>query len=96
MKIEYGEFIKFCRGQIGKSIDTIGGRSSYTLVLVNPERIGYKLSTGNIRYNEKVRVQKALDRYEQTRSFKTTEYTGFTRAASYILPLIKLYVNNKK
>ena len=96
MVIDYSDFIGFCERLTGSEITTAGGRSSFTLLSANSDRIEYKLSTGKIRRNERVRVQRALEIYEQTHSFKTTDYTSSTQAASYLLPLIKLYLESEQ
>lgn len=70
MVIEYNDFISFCGTLLGRQIPTIGKRSHFTVLSVNVDRIEYKISTGNPRYTERVRIQKVLDRYEKTHSFK--------------------------
>jgi hypothetical protein len=92
MAIEYDDFIDFCKKLIGKQISTIGKRSNFTVVSVNADRIGYKLSTGKQRYTERVRIQKVLDTYENTHSLKVVDYNSFTMASSYTLSLVKLYL----
>lgn len=92
MVIEYDDFIDFCKKLIGKQISTIGKRSYFTVVSVNVDRIGYKLSTGKQRYTERVRIQKVLDTYENTHSLKVEDYNSFTMASSYTLSLVKLYL----
>ena len=92
MVIEYDDFIDFCKKLIGKQISTIGKRSYFTVVSVNVDRIGYKLSTGKQRYTERVRIQKVLDTYENTHSLKVVDYNSFTMASSYTLSLVKLYL----
>ena len=92
MVIEYNDFISFCGALLGRQIPTIGKRSHFTVLSVNVDRIGYKISTGNPRYTERVRIQKVLDRYEKTHSFKVKDYSDFTWASSYTLSLVKLYL----
>ena len=95
MKIEYDSFIDFCRTLVGKTLRTIGGNTTFKVTSVSSDRISYELSNGNIRRNERIRIQRALDRFEEINSLKTTEYIGFTQAASYILALIREYLNKK-
>ena len=95
MVIEYDDFIDFCKSLIDRQIPTIGKRSYFTVVSVNVDRIEYKLSTGKLRYTEKVRIQKVLDTYENTHSLKVADYNDFTWASSYTLPLVILYLKNK-
>lgn len=92
MAIEYKDFISFCETLLGREIPTIGKRSRFTVLSVNADRIGYKISSGKSRYTERVRIQKVIDRYEETHSFKVKNYRDFTWASSYTLSLVELYL----
>ncbi len=96
MKIEYDSFIDFCKTLEGKTISTIGGKSSFKVTTVRYDRISYELLNGKPRHTERVRIQKALERFAETGSLKTTNYTKFTQASSYTLALIREYINKKK
>ena len=92
MVIEYNDFIRFCGTLLGRQIPTIGKRSYFTVLSVNADRTRYRTSTGRPRDTKRIRIQKVLDRYEETHYFKVKDYSDFTWASSYTLPLVKLYL----
>jgi hypothetical protein len=91
MVVQYNAFIKFCKEQIGKEFPTIGKRSSFKVESVNEHSINYLLSTGNERVTERGIIQKILDKYEETHSFKVKDYKDISFAASYTLSLLSLF-----
>jgi len=89
--INIDSFMEFCRSLEGSKLKTVGGRSEFELSSVQHNKLCYKVSTRKIRDHTRRRIQMVLDRYNKTKSLKTTDYQGITFNASSILALIRLY-----
>jgi hypothetical protein len=93
MQIDYDSFINFCRGKVGVSLDTIGrSEKTFKLLSVTIYEMGYRISTGRILTDKKESIQRVINRFEETGSYKTSDYTDITRMSSYTLALVRLFV----
>jgi hypothetical protein len=86
----------FCKGKQKQSLSTIGGKSSFELSSVEEnERLVFTVSTRKQRSSGRNYIQKVLDHYAMTGSLEPGDYISITMNASYILRLIKLYLENQ-
>lgn len=90
--IDIDSFIEFCKPLVGSKLKTVGGRAWFTLSCAQYNKLCYTpVSTRKLREHTRKRIEMVLDRYNKTKSLKTTAYEGITFNASSILALIKLY-----
>jgi hypothetical protein len=90
--INIDSFIDFCKSLVGSKSKTVGGRAWFILSCAQYNKLCYTpVSTGKLREHTRRRIEMVLNRYNKTKSLKTTDYEGITFNASSVLALIKLY-----
>lgn len=92
-KIDADDFIAFCKNFEGQTIPTLGKRAKFTVAVTEEGLVFTPLSKP--RQHTKAYVEKVLSRYAQDGSMSASDYR-FTVNASYMLPLVALYVERKK
>jgi hypothetical protein len=90
--IEIDSFIEFCKPLVGSKFKTVGGRAWFELSCAQDNKLCYTpQSTLKLREHTRRRIEMVLERYNKTKSLKTTDYKGITFNAPSVLALIKLY-----
>lgn len=93
--IGFHSFVFFCKGLVGKILPTADGRAKFKLTLVQNGCLSYTpLSTRKIRHDDKNCIERVLAHYAASKSLRPKDYTNITVNASYILTLIKLYIDS--
>jgi len=76
-------------------LPTVGGRSEFTLSSIGNDRLDWTVSTKKLRYSVRNYIQRYLQHYAMTKSFRPVDYKGLKLTeASYILTLIRLYLKH--
>lgn len=90
--INIDSFIEFCKPLVGSKFKTVGGRAWFILSCAAYNKLCYTpVSTGKLREHTRRRIEMVLNRYNKTKSLKTTDYNDISRNASFVLALIRLY-----
>jgi hypothetical protein len=90
--INIDSFMEFCKSLVGSKIKTVGGQASFILSGAQYNKLSYApVSTRKPRDHTRRRIQMVLDRYNKTKSLRTTDYKGISVNEPYILALIRLY-----
>ena len=96
-KIAYAPFMEFCKTHIGRELPTIGGKAKFKLYKVENDCLRWiVLSTNDDRhYSKKNWILKFIEYFNKTNSLSPSEYNKniHCTTASYILTLIKLYID---
>ena len=88
--ISYDSFMAFCEGLEGKTLSTIGVRSSFKLSSVRSDCLEFVVSTKKTRRSHRPYIEDVLNTYALTQSLHPVDYTSIN--SSYILALIGLFV----
>jgi hypothetical protein len=84
--------MNFCKGKQGQRFPTIGGKAWFTLRLVENDALHYIVeSSGKEHRNARSSIEKIIQRYAETKSWKPSDYKDVTWNASWTLRLLKLY-----
>lgn len=87
----------FAKSLEGQELPTIGGKSKFILSAVTNDHFYYNVSTNKERRQAKKYIERIIQRYLITNgSFGTTEYSDITVNASYILTIIKMFLQNNR
>lgn len=96
MTITYPEFLQTTTANENKVLSTIAGRASFR-VETRPNEVRFTpVSSGKTRTVSAGGIQGYLDVFNETQSFKTTDYSKTRRHPSYVLAIIKLWLRNKQ
>jgi len=96
MTITYPEFLQTVTANENKVLSTIAGRASFR-VQADPNAVRFTpLSSGKTRAVSAQGIQGYLDVFNETQSFKTTDYSETRRHPSYVLAIIKLWLRSKQ
>jgi hypothetical protein len=92
MAIPIDQFLAFVRTLEGSVIRTRAGRSKFIVRVLDGGLEFTPNSTRKPRGHRRAYIQRVLDRFQETHSWKTTDYR-FTVNASYQLTLIDRYLS---
>ncbi len=97
-RIDFTDLIAFCKKMEGETLNTLYQKKPFVLSKVESEKLTYiPLSKKQIkRTQDRDFIESILDRYELTGSLRPGDYIDLTVNASYILPLINLYLRSKE
>ncbi|MDD4113513.1 MAG: hypothetical protein PHC56_10865 [Herbinix sp.] len=93
MKIDYNGFIEFVKGLKGQTIYTIAKEKPFTVDVISNGLIYTPFSTMKPRTHIKNFIERVLERFETTESFKPADYHDISVNASYNLALLKMYLD---
>lgn len=91
MNSVFRRLVRFAEQHQGRSLSTLGGRSSFVLEVSGDAFTYTPVTTQKSRRQEFVHANRVFERYLETGSFKTSDYTDLTVNSSYILALIKAF-----
>lgn len=94
MSPEFRLLLKFAEQYQGRSLPTLGKRSFFVLEVSEDAFIYTPVKTNSPRRQTFVHASRVFERYRETGSLKTSNYTDLTVNSSYILALIKAYSEN--
>ena len=93
--IDRQDFIKFVQTQEGHVLRTLKRDKAFT-VRVTKTGVEYTpQSTMKARPHQTKFMDRVLDKFSETGSYKTTDYQKFTVCSSYTLTLIAAYITQK-
>ncbi len=96
MTITYPEFLQTVTANENKVLPTIAGRASFR-VETGPNEVRFTpLSSGKTHAVNAQGIQGYLDVFNETQSFKTTDYSETRRHPSYVLAIIKLWLRGRQ
>ena len=94
-KISRQDFLQFVRSQEGQILRTLKRNKAFT-VRVTKTGVEYTpQSTMKARPHQTKFMERVLDKFSETGSFRTTDYQQFTVCSSYMLTLIAAYIAQK-
>jgi len=89
------DFLNFCKSLAGQEIGTIGGRAKFMVKVIEDGLEFTPLSSGEPRFHNGKYVDRVLDTFEKSQSFKPSNHR-YTYHASYHLALIKKYLDDRR
>lgn len=96
MGIDKQDFINFVQTQEGQVLRTLKRGRAFT-VRVTKTGVEYTpQSTMKARPHQTKFMDRILDKFSKTESYKTTDYSTFTVCSSYTLTLIAAYLIHKR
>jgi len=87
----FRQLVAFARNHQGPTLPTLGGRRSFALQVSDDAFTYTPVTTRKSRRQEFVHANRVFERYLETGSLKTSDYTDLTVNSSYLLALIKAY-----
>jgi len=96
MAITYPEFLQTVTENEGEVLATVAGRAKFRAEKSRNEVRFTPLSSGKTRTVSAQGIQGYLDVFNETQSFKTTDYSKTRRHPSYVLAIIKIWLRNKQ
>ncbi len=92
-RVNTREFYDFVRTLEGQAIETRAQRKKFTVQVMKGGLEFTPLSSNKPRQHNHKTLEKILDEFAQTQSFKCQDYIDITRNSSYTLALIGRYLN---
>ncbi len=96
MSPEFRRLVGFAEQYQGRSLPTLGKKSSFVLEVSEDAFTYTPVTTQKPRRQTFVYANLVFERYRKTGSLKTSEYTDLTVNSSYILALIKAFSEKAK
>jgi hypothetical protein len=96
MTITYSEFLQTVTENEDKVLATVAGRATFRVETSHNDVRFTPLSSGKTRTVSAQGIQGYLDVFNETQSFKTTDYSKTRRHPSYVLAIIKIWLRNKQ
>ena len=87
----FRRLVRFAERHQGRPLLTLGGRSSFVLKVSDGAFTYTPIRTKKSRRQGFVHANRVFERYLETRSLKTSDYTDLTVNSSYILAIIKAF-----
>lgn len=88
---EFEEFISYVKGRQGEQLPTVGGQSTFAVVVSDDGLIYTPLRTNQPRKQKYAVAKQVFDRFRNTGSLRPTDYKDLTYHASYLLALIDCF-----
>ena len=93
---DFASFVSFCKTLEGETMPTVGGRTQFTLSSVREDNIDFYVpATGNVRGCTRNNLRRVFARYGARMSLRTTDYQDVTVNSSYILALIRRFLDDR-
>ena len=96
MTITYSDFLQTVTEHEGEVLATVAGRATFRAEKSHNEVLFTPVSSGKTRTVYAEGIQKYLDIFNETQSFKTTDYSKTMRHPSYVLAIIKLWLRKQE
>lgn len=93
--IDKQDFIRFVRTQEGQVLRTLKRDKAFTVHVTKKGAEYTPQSTMKARPHQAKFMERILDKFSRTGSYKTTDYSTFTVCSSYTLTLIAAYLTHK-
>ena len=91
--IPLNDFLEFVRTREGKKNFTLTQHKEFTVRVVD-DGLEFINSKKNLKKQRRTRVQRVLDKFNETGSFADKDYRGTSFHRTYQLPLIRLYLQS--
>jgi hypothetical protein len=93
MRFDVDDFMRFSRTVDGATLKTLAREKAFDITVV-PQGLEYTPhSTGKARLQEERFIKRVGERFADLRSFRPTDYHDITMNASYVLSLIRRYLD---
>ena len=94
-RIPLESFLDFCKSLDGQEVCTLKRHAKFKVKVVGQDLEFTPFTTGQSRTHNKDYVRGVLDMFNNSQSFRPSDYKHYTVNASYQLALIHGYITNR-
>lgn len=95
-KIDQNDFVRFVKSKDGQILKTLKRGKSFTVHVTDKDLVFTPQSTLKERIHRQKYIERVLDHFALTESYKLSDYKQITAHASYMLKLIEDYLSQNR